>query len=68
MASNIDDGISASSQAAQAMQDAKAAADFYEDRVREGAGGVPIVEAGAANTPLALPDDPVVTGTHRGGA
>jgi hypothetical protein len=65
---NVDNGQAASGQAQQAMQNASNWTSYYEDRAAAGAGGVPIVEAGAANTPLALPDDPVVTGTHRAGA
>lgn len=59
MARNIDDGISASGQAAQAMQDAAALATFYEDHP-----GVEIVTPGSANVPVPVTGDPVVTGVH----
>jgi hypothetical protein len=64
---NVDNGQSASGQAQQAMQDASHWTSYYEDRAAAGGGGVPVVEAASANTPVALPDDPVVTGTHRAG-
>jgi hypothetical protein len=65
MARNIDDGQSASGQAAQAMADVSTWASYYEDRAAAGGAGVPIVAAGAVSTPVDVAGPEVVTGVHQ---
>jgi hypothetical protein len=59
---NVDGGQAASGQAAAAVQDASSWTSYYEDRQREGAGGVPVDSAGSAPQPVDVSGPAIVTG------